>query len=900
MCQKDPLDKNFNFSKAEPRLYEAWEKNGLFVADPEKPGDPFVIVIPPPNVTGNLHMGHALDVTLQDILIRYHRMKGDNTLWVPGMDHAGIATQNVVERELRSQGLTKDELGREKFVERVWEWKKTYGGNIARQLRRLGASCDWSRERFTMDEGLSKAVREVFVSLYEDDLIYRGQYIINWCPRCHTAVSDIEVEHEARKDKLYYIKYEVKDLPPLVVATTRPETCFGDTAVAVNPNDPRYGLYRGREAKVPLTERLVPVILDDYVDREFGTGALKVTPAHDPNDFLIARRHDLPFIMAIDESGKLTQAAGHYQGEDRDLVRKKMLGELDEKGLLEKIEPLDHAVGVCYRCRSVIEPLISKQWFVKTAPLAEAASLAVKDGRIKMIPVNWEKTFFDWMDNIRDWCVSRQLWWGHQIPAWHCQNCGRTTVSREDPDKCPNCQSNDIVRDEDVLDTWFSSGLWPFSTLGWPEKTRDLERYYPTSVLVTGFDIIFFWVARMMMMGLKTMGDIPFRAVVLHPLVRDPQGQKMSKSKGNVIDPLEILDNLGADAFRFALTAQAGQARDLKLDVKRVEGYSKFVNKIWNAARFALAALEGQSEADTGQAENAGQGQADTGKAFGLKPEALPDRWVRSRLRAVVGEVRSAVEGFHFDRYAEALYQFTWYEFCDWYLELIKPILYGPDKVARAKTLYWLKLTLLELLKLLHPVMPFVTEELWSKLSGQGGYLMVEPFPEVLDNQDDPSAEKLVRCLMDVTRAVRQVRSDFGLNPIVKVAPVVLTKNPEIRALIEANGQLLLKLMGAEKLSLAENFNERPKDSASNVLDWGEIWTPLTGLIDPASEEARLNKEADKLANDINAANNKLANPDYLKKAPEEIVSETREKLEAMETRLASIKRALDVVKGLN
>ncbi|MDR2387385.1 MAG: valine--tRNA ligase, partial [Deltaproteobacteria bacterium] len=616
MSQNDILDKNFNFAQAESRWYEAWEKNGLFVADADKAGQPFVIVMPPPNVTGSLHMGHALNMTLQDILTRYHRMLGDNTLWVPGMDHAGIATQNVVERALREEGLTKEDLGRDKFVERVWEWKKTYGGQIVRQLRRLGSSCDWSRERFTMDQGLSRAVREVFVSLYEEGLIYQGQYIINWCPRCHTAVSDIEVEHQERHDQLYYIRYEAKGRPALVVATTRPETCFGDTAVAVNPNDRRYELYRGREVKVPLTERLVPVILDDYVERDFGTGALKVTPAHDPNDFMIAGRHQLPFILAIDESGKLTEAAGHYQGLDRDEVRKKMVEELEAKGLLEKIEPLTHAVGLCYRCHSVIEPLISKQWFVKTGPLAEAASQSVKDGRTKLIPATWEKTFFDWMDNIRDWCVSRQLWWGHQIPAWHCQNCQQTTVSREDPESCPKCQSTEMVRDPDVLDTWFSSGLWPFSTLGWPEKSPDLDRYYPTSVLVTGFDIIFFWVARMMMMGLKTMGQIPFQSVVLHPLVRDPLGKKMSKSKGNVVDPMLFLDNLGADAFRFALTAQAGQARDLTLDIKRVEGYSKFLNKIWNAARFTLSALGDQ---DLGALE-AGDRQS---------PEALPDRWIR-------------------------------------------------------------------------------------------------------------------------------------------------------------------------------------------------------------------------------------------------------------------------------
>ncbi|MDR1677043.1 MAG: valine--tRNA ligase [Deltaproteobacteria bacterium] len=884
MCPPDPLDKNFNFSQAEPRLYEEWEKNGQFIADPDKPGPPFVIVIPPPNVTGNLHMGHALDVTLQDMLTRYHRMKGDNTLWLPGTDHAGIATQNVVERALLDLGTSREELGREEFVKKVWEWKKTYGGNIVNQLRRLGASCDWSRERFTMDEGLSKAVREVFVALYEEGLIYRGQYIINWCTRCHTAVSDIEVEHVERSDTLYYLKYEAEGLPPLVVATTRPETCFGDTAVAINPQDPRYEKYRGRQVKVPLTERLVPVIEDSYVDLEFGTGALKVTPAHDHNDFLIGQRHGLGHLVAIDDRGFLTEEALGFKGLDRFEGRKKILVALEEKGLLEKTEPLVHAVGVCYRCRSVIEPLISMQWFVKTEGLAAEAAQSVRDGRVKLVPVNWEKTFFDWMNNIRDWCISRQLWWGHQIPAWHCQDCGEITVSRVDPDRCAHCQSADIKRDEDVLDTWFSSGLWPFSTLGWPEPTKDLERYFPTTVLVTGFDIIFFWVARMMMLGLKVMGRAPFGTVVLHPLVRDTEGQKMSKSKGNVVDPLEILSVYGADAFRFSLASQAGQVRDLKLDYKRIEGYSKFVNKIWNAARFTQAAADGPV----------------AGASHPAGPRALPDRWIRSRLSSIMGQCRQALEEFHFDRYCEALYQFTWSEFCDWYLELIKPILYGQDLAAKAETVYWLRQSFGDLLKLIHPVMPFVTEELWSKLGLGSDYLIASPYPVPKEEENDPEAEELVLGLMDVTRAVRQARSDFGLNPSVKLSPVVMTGHQKMRDLLTSQGQLLLKLMGAEKLSLARDDSQKPKDSASNVLDWGQVWTPLAGLIDPKAEETRLNKEAGRLAKDIKAAQSKLSNPDYLNKAPEDIVQETREKLTAMEAREVAIDRALAVLKNLS
>jgi valyl-tRNA synthetase len=884
------LDKNFDFAEAEPRLYAGWEESGLFRADPERPGPPFVIVIPPPNVTGNLHMGHALDATLQDILIRYHRMRGDNTLWVPGTDHAGIATQNVVERALAAEGLDREELGREEFVRRVWEWKATYGGNIVRQLRRLGASCDWSRERFTMDEGLSQAVREVFVSLYDEGLIYRGQYIINWCPRCHTAVSDIEVEHEDRRDSLYYLRYETEGLGPLVVATTRPETCFGDVAVAVGPNDPRYAAYLGREARVPLTGRLVPIIEDAHVDPDFGTGALKVTPAHDPNDFAIGQRHGLGQILALDESGLLTGAAGPYEGLDRFVARERMLGELGERGLLEKVEPLEHAVGVCYRCRTVIEPLVSRQWFVRAAPLAAEAARAVRDGRTRLVPATWEKTFFEWMDNIRDWCVSRQLWWGHQIPAWYCGGCGRTVVAREAPAACPDCRGTGLDQDQDVLDTWFSSALWPFSTLGWPERTRDLERYFPTTVLVTGFDIIFFWVARMMMMGLKTMGRVPFGTVVLHPLVRDAQGQKMSKSKGNVVDPLEVMSRQGADAFRFALAAQAGQARDLKIDEQRVRGYAKFVNKIWNAARFALSAL-----AEAGGAPGAGEAPGDGGR-----PAALPDRWIRSRLGAVAGECRAALEGFHFDRYCDLLYQFTWYEFCDWYLELAKPILHGQDAGAARGTLGWLALSLGDLLRLLHPAMPFVTEEIWRRLRPGAGSIMAGPFPEPLAGEADPEAERQVRCLMDLTRAVRQVRSDFGLGPGPRLSPVVLARDGEIGRLLESHAPLLLRLMGADSLRLAGDDSGRPPDSAANVLDWGQVWTPLQGLIDPGAEAARLSREAERLAKDIGAASSKLGNPGYLAKAPEDVVSETRERLAALEDRLAAVRRALGVVGAIS
>ncbi|MDR2459359.1 MAG: valine--tRNA ligase [Deltaproteobacteria bacterium] len=882
MCStSETLNKAFDHLEAEARIYAHWEKNNLFRADPDAPGDPFVIVIPPPNVTGNLHMGHALDNTLQDILIRYHRMKGDNTLWVPGTDHAGIATQAVVERYLSTLNLSRLEMGREKFLERVWQWKEEFGGKIIEQLKRLGSSCDWSRERFTMDPGLSKAVREVFVSLYEEGLIYRGDYVINWCPHCLTAISDIEVEHQEQNDSLYYIIYQgTSGGPSVTVATTRPETLFGDTAVAVHPDDPRY---QGENLQVivPFTGRAVPIIKDSYVDREFGTGALKVTPAHDANDWRIGQRHNLPVIVAIDKKGFLTSAAGKYEGEDRFEARKNVLEDLKNAGLLEKVEPLTHAVGVCYRCRTVIEPLLSKQWFVSTKSLAQSASQSVKDGRTTIVPESWEKTFFDWMDGIRDWCVSRQLWWGHQIPAWYCDSCGKTTVSRKDVEICPYCAGK-LLRDPDVLDTWFSSGLWPFSTLGWPDKTKDLERYYPTTVLVTGFDIIFFWVARMMMFGLKMMGQVPFYTVVLHPLVRDAKGQKMSKSKGNVIDPLTMIDEYGADAFRFALTAQAGSTRDLKISRERVAGYSRFVNKLWNAARFTLGHIKDLDEIKDS-----------------LDPISIPDKWIRSRLATVTQECISFLEEFHFDRYADKIYHFIWDEFCDWYLELIKPILYGEDKKAKEICTQNLALVFSDILKLLHPVMPFVTEEIFSKLPGLAKFIMISPFPQVRQNDINSLSEKSIERLIEIVKAVRSVRSDFGIKTSAKVSPLVKTKDRETAFLVTAYAPLLLKLMGALGIGIVEDSWEKPKDAAETIFTWGSVIVPLAGEIDLKAEKARLTSEAAQLTKDIKAAGAKLENPDYLKKAPEEVVEETRQRLQAFEIKLDSTLKSISLMEKM-
>ncbi len=877
------LDKNFNHQEAEARLYQWWEESGFFKADPSAPGEPFVIVIPPPNVTGNLHMGHALDETLQDILTRYHRMRGDNTLWLPGMDHAGIATQNVVERALAAEGASREILGREKFVERVWQWKKEYGGNIVRQLRRLGASCDWSRERFTMDEGLSRAVREVFVSLYEQGLIYRDYYIINWCPRCLTALADLEVEHEDKQHHLYYVRYPLvgSDADGLVVATTRPETMFGDTAVAVHPEDPRYGAFIGQQVLVPLTGRSVPVIADSYVDREFGTGALKVTPAHDPNDFKLGQTHNLPSIKAIEDDGRLGEAAGKYAGQDRFEARRNMLVELEESGYLKKVEPLTHAVGVCYRCKTVVEPNLSRQWFVRTKGLAERAARAVRDGETNFVPKNWEKTYFDWLDNIRDWCISRQLWWGHQIPAWHCPACGRTVVTREDPTACPDC-GGALTRDPDVLDTWFSSALWPFSTLGWPDRTADLARYYPTTALVTGFDIIFFWVARMMMMGLHFMNEVPFKTVIIHALVKDAEGQKMSKSKGNVVDPLVIVDRYGADAFRFTLCSLAGHGRDIRLSDDRIAGYGKFVNKLWNAAKLVLA--------NTGAAALTPQPPA---------PVSLPDRWLRSRLEKTARQMRTHLDEFSYDRLADTIYHFIWDEFCDWYLELIKPVLYGEDETAKAGVQANMLESLSVILRLLHPIMPFVTEELWSKLPGSTGSIMRAEFPGAGAPYEDAEAEGRIGFLMDVTRAVRSVRADFGVPQGHKLAPVIKTDDAGLAGVLREYSPLLLKLMGAESVAAAPAGETKPREAAARAFAWGEVWVPLAGHIDFQTESLRLAKELETLGKDMKSAKAKLANPDYVNKAPEEIVEETRERLAAMETRSEALARALAMLKEM-
>ncbi|MBW2065220.1 MAG: valine--tRNA ligase, partial [Deltaproteobacteria bacterium] len=804
--EKQTLAKAFEPKDVEERWYQYWERNGLFKPDLDTGKEPFCIVIPPPNVTGSLHMGHALNNTLQDILCRYKRMKGYNVLWQPGTDHAGIATQNVVEKDLASKGTDRHKIGRERFIELVWEWREKYGGMIIKQLKRLGSCCDWSRERFTMDEGLSRAVKKVFVRLYEEGLVYRGDYIINWCPRCQTALADLEVEHEEREGALYYIRYPFEKIDGHVtVATTRPETLLGDTAVAVNPEDERYKNLSGTYVLVPILNRPIPIIFDKYVDREFGTGALKITPAHDPNDFEIGNAHNLERIKVIDEEGRMNDLAGPYRGMERFECREKILEDLDNSGLLEKTEPYRHAVGHCYRCRTMIEPLLSKQWFVKVGPLAEKAIDAVAKGRTRIIPSNWESVYFEWMRNIKDWCVSRQIWWGHRIPAWYCDKCGEVAVSTEEPGACPSCGSETLSQETDVLDTWFSSALWPFSTLGWPDDTKELSTFYPTSVLVTGFDILFFWVARMMMMGIHFMGDVPFYDVYIHALVRDAEGKKMSKSRGNVIDPLEVMDKFGTDAFRFTLAALAAQGRDIRLSEERIEGYRHFVNKVWNSARLVLMNVEDEKE---------------------LTPEemqhGLPERWILTRLGQVSEDMSKALDEYRFNDAANICYQFIWHEFCDWYLEMVKPGLYGEDAGQRESTKHVLKKTLAAILRLAHPFLPFVTEEIWQRLPWTQGSIMVAPFPERTEFPVEEKAITQMDILIGLVTGVRNIRGEMNISPAKKVNIIVEVPVEEERVLIDANRILIQTLARVDRMDVVEGAS-KPETSATTVFGQNQV-----------------------------------------------------------------------------
>ncbi len=871
----ETLAKAYEFSEVEKKWYAVWQADKTFSAkmDPER--DSFSIVIPPPNVTGVLHVGHALNNTLQDVLIRYKRMMGCNTLWVPGTDHAGIATQNVVERQLATENKSRHDLGRDNFIERVWQWREEKGGTIINQLKHLGCSCDWERERFTMDEGLSKAVRTVFVRLFKEGLIYKGDYIVNWCPRCHTALSDDEVEHEDKKGKLYHIRYPFADgSGHVVVATTRPETMLGDTGVAVHPDDERYAHLKEIGISLPLTDRTIPVVFDHHVKREFGTGALKVTPAHDRDDYEIGLRHKLEIMKIMDNSGVMNEAAGPYAGLDRFACRTKIVADLEAQGFLDKIEDYDHAVGNCYRCHTVVEPTTSLQWFVSVRPLADKAVAAVRDGRINIHPKTWDNTFYAWMDNIRDWCISRQIWWGHQIPAWTCDDCNHLMVEEVAPTSCQKCQSKNLSQESDVLDTWFSSALWPFSTLGWPEQTEELKFFYPTSVLITSFDILFFWVARMMMMGLHFLDEVPFKDVYLHALVRDKDGKKMSKSTGNVIDPLVVMAEYGTDALRYTMTAFAAQGRDIRLSEERIEGYRHFINKIWNAARFSLMHIDACDPAVTKDVQPATM--------------ALAHRWILSRLNKTITEVHASLAGFRFNDTASALYQFIWHEFCDWYLEWIKSDLYGEDagKKAEAQTVLF---TVLEaIVKLLHPIAPFVTEEIWHFLPGHRPTLMTESFPLANPAWDDQEAEESAELIKGVIGGIRNIRSEMQIHPSAEIEAFAICPDPLKQQRLQTHAPSIMGLTRTASLDVQASGTV-PQGTANYIFEDIEIFVPLKGLIDVEKEIAKLNKNKEKLEKQAAQTKGKLSNEKFLSNAPDDIIAKENGKLDEFTLQLTKI-----------
>lgn len=863
----------------EEKWYKFWEEGGLFHAEAEAAGDPFSIVIPPPNVTGQLHMGHAMDNTLQDILIRFRRMKGYNTLWMPGSDHAGIATQIKVEEALAQEGQSRYDLGREAFIEKVWEWKAKYGSRIVEQLKHLGASCDWERERFTMDEGCSKAVREVFVSLYEQGLIYQGHRITNWCTRCNTALSDIEVEHEENPGHLYHVRYPVEGMEGeyITVATTRPETILGDTAVAVHPDDKRYSRLIGKFALLPAVGRRLPIIADEYVDPVFGTGAVKITPAHDPNDFEMGLRHNLPQVVVMNPDGSMAAETGKYAGMDRYECRKALVQDLKDQGFLVKIEEHAHAVGHCQRCNTVVEPLVSKQWFVKMQPLAEPAIEAVTSGKIQFVPERFTKIYINWMENIRDWCISRQIWWGHRIPAWYCE-CGQVTVSRDDITACPHCGGR-VEQDPDVLDTWFSSALWPFSTMGWPEETPELAKYYPTSVLVTGYDIIFFWVARMIMMGLRFRQEIPFRHVFIHGLVRDSEGRKMSKSLGNGIDPLEVIDKYGADTLRFMLVTGNTPGNDMRFYWERVESSRNFANKIWNASRFMLMNLEG----------------FDPGQKPDLALYTLADRWIVSRYHRTAAEVDRNLERFELGEAARLLYEFIWSEFCDWYIELAKARLYDKENAAsRGVAQYILWQILSRTLELLHPFMPYITEAIWQHLPHEGVSIMKAPWPATDPAAISPVDEQMMTVIMETIKAVRNLRAEVNVPPGKKSPVILRIADGSIRDGVAANTSYLFALAAAETVNILSAEDAKPENAMTAVVNGVEVYLPLKGLIDVEKETARLQKELAGLEKELTRVAGKLGNPAFTAKAPPEVIAkeeakqaECREKQAAIQERVA-------------
>ncbi|WP_148134755.1 valine--tRNA ligase [Candidatus Formimonas warabiya] len=880
MEQAKNISTTYDPKKVEEKWYRYWEENHFFHDEVNREQEAFSIVMPPPNVTGQLHMGHALDNTIQDILTRWRRMQGYNTLWLPGTDHAGIATQARVEENLAQSNISKYDLGREKFLEKVWEWKKHYHARISKQLRLLGSSCDWDRERFTMDEGCSQAVQEVFVKLYEKGLIYRGSYIINWCPKCQTTISDIEVEHTEKEGKLYYLRYPIKDSEAFIpIATTRPETMLGDTAVAVNPEDERYRDLIGLTVLLPIVNREIPIIADAYVDPSFGTGAVKITPAHDPNDFEIGLRHHLPQISVIDKEAKMTAEAGKYQGMDRYECRAKLIEEFKSLGLFDRIEEHAHAVGECYRCGTVIEPLVSPQWFVKMKPLAEPAIQAVLDGQIRFVPERFTKIYIGWLENIRDWCISRQLWWGHRIPVWYCPDCGEVICRKEPPQSCTKCGSNHLEQDPDVLDTWFSSALWPFSTLGWPEQTEDLSYYYPTSVLVTGRDIIFFWVARMIFMGLEFMKQEPFKEVFIHGLVLDALGRKMSKSLGNGVDPLEIIDRYGADTLRFMLVTGNTPGNDLRFQEERLEAARNFANKIWNASRFVMMNLTDYSP--------------------GAEPIQfnMADKWILERYRATLTDVTRFLEKYELGEAARTLYEFIWSEFCDWYIELAKLRLYKETGAEKHTAQFVLTHVLKGIMQLLHPFMPFITEEIWQHLPENKGTIMLSSWPDPGELASYAQEEEDMNLVMDVVRSVRNIRAEMNV-PLGKRVNMVILTDETSKAVLEKGKGYLAGLCQADTVEFFPPHTEKPEQAAAAVVKGIEIFVPLKDLIDLDKEISRLEKEVGNMDKELARLHGKLNNADFLAKAPAQVVEKEKAKEEEYRLKKNALLERLIMLKG--
>ena len=879
---RNEIPKNYEPKEVEERLYQFWVDKDYFHAVIDREKKPFTIVMPPPNITGQLHMGHALDNTLQDTLTRFKRMQGYCALWLPGTDHASIATEVKIVEKMAQEGLTKEDLGREKFLERAWAWRKQYGGRIVEQLKRLGSSCDWKREAFTMDEKLSKAVLEVFVRLYEKGLIYRGERIINWCPCCLTSISDAEVEYEEKEGSFWYIRYPVKGSDEHVtVATTRPETMLGDTAVAVHPEDERYRHLVGKTVVLPLMNREIPIIADTYVEKEFGTGVVKITPAHDPNDFEVGLRHGLPVIDVMNDNATMNENAGAYKELDRYEARKKIVDDLNKLGLLEKIKPHVHNVGTCYRCNTVIEPKASRQWFVKMKPLAEPAIDVVKNGATQFVPERFSKIYYNWMENIQDWCISRQLWWGHRIPAWYCQDCHHMQVSKTEPEKCEKCGSKRLVQDEDVLDTWFSSALWPFSTLGWPEATEDLNYFYPTDVLVTGYDIIFFWVARMIFSGVEHMGREPFKYVLIHGLVRDAQGRKMSKSLGNGVDPLEVIEQYGTDALRYALTIGTSPGNDMRFSEEKLESSRNFANKIWNAFRFAMMNFDPEPNFDQIDANN----------------YTMADRWILSRMNTVVREVTENLEKFELGIGLQKVYEFIWEQFCDWYIELVKPRLFDRQAKGRLEALYVLNEVLKTSMKLLHPFMPFITEEVYQHLYTQDESIMVSSWPEFCEELHDPESENKMNSVMEAIRSIRNIRAEMKVPVTRKARAVFVIEDDNMGTIFAQEQSTFMRLAGVSDFAVLKNRDQIPEDAVSSVIQGVEIYIPMDELLDFEKEMERLLKEKENLEAELSRVNGKLQNESFTAKAPAAVVEAEREKQKKYSELFDKVIERIDYIK---